>query len=371
MRRIVIPTLEKADGRGGIGRYIDAIVSTYPDAKVVRLEDAKYPTIYRAISPYNRDFVQFVHEVIPVGTVAWLLRKSYIIFLHGKDFDLARRNVWKRWLTKRILRGAEAVVVNSEGLKKEVDAFVGAERVQPILCVYPPVSDEMVEASKGTRKGKGWTDLRDLAKLAAGAIGLSITAPQPPPSKGGGATLTTLITVARLVERKGHLKVLDAMVKLPNTKYVIVGDGPMREKIEMRVAELGLSERVTIMTDIADEDLPTLYADADIFVMPTTQSKTDREGFGIVYLEANLFGLPVVGTRTGGVAEAILDGKTGVLVEDATDDLVRGLQVLIDSPELRSAMGSRGRVRVLEQFTREEQMGKLKEIIEASYDKRT
>jgi phosphatidylinositol alpha-1,6-mannosyltransferase len=167
------------------------------------------------------------------------------------------------------------------------------------------------------------------------------------------------------------LKVLEATVKLPNTKYVIVGDGPMREKIEMRVAELGLGERVTIMTNVDDEDLPVLYADADIFVMPTTQSKTDREGFGIVYLEANLFGLPVVGTRTGGVAEAILDGKTGVLVDDTTDDLVRGLQILIDSPELRAAMGSRGRMRVLEQFTREEQMGRLKEIIEPSYDKRT
>jgi phosphatidylinositol alpha-1,6-mannosyltransferase len=248
--------------------------------------------------------------------------------------------------------------VNSASLSGEVRSFA---RIEPIV-VYPPVSDEMVEASKRTRKGKGWTDLRDLAKLAAGAIGLPIaTTSRPLLASGTGPV--QLLTVARLVERKGHMKVLDAMVELPNTKYVIVGDGPMREKIEMRIAELGLVERVTIMTDVDDEDLPVLYADADIFVMPTTQSSVDREGFGIVYLEANLFGLPVVGTRTGGVAEAILDGKTGVLVDDTTDDLVKALQALIDSPELRASMGSRGRVRVLEQFTREEQMGKLRDIV--------
>jgi glycosyltransferase involved in cell wall biosynthesis len=356
MKRVIIATLEKAGARGGIGRYLDATVLTYPSIRVERISSGAYRDIFSAFKKTRQDVeLYFIHEVLPVGTVAWLLRKSYVIFLHGKDFDLARRNAWKRFLTKRILRSAKHIVVNSASLAAEVRAFVGTD---PIV-VYPPVSDEMVEASKGTRKGKGWTDLRDLAKLAAGAIGLSITPSRPSSSKEGGATQITLITVARLVERKGHMKVLDAMVKLPNTKYVIVGDGPMREKIEMRIAELGLAERVTIMTDVADEDLPVLYADADIFVMPTTQSTTDREGFGIVYLEANLFGLPVVGTRTGGVAEAIQDGKTGVLVEDTTDDLIKGLQVLIESLELRAAMGSRGRVRVLEQFTREEQMRKL------------
>lgn len=361
MKRIVIPTLEKEGAQGGIGRYISAIVSTYPGTKVLHLPSAKYPVIFSAFKG-EPDAVFFVHEVLPVGTVAWIKRVPYVIFLHGKDFDLGRRNAWKRWLLRRVLKGAQAIVVNSEALAAEVKGFSGAKPLhRDIHVVYPPVSDELVEASKGTRKGKGWTDLRDLAKLAAGAMGVSITPTQHASSKDGGVML---LTVARLVERKGHLKVLEAMTKLPNTIYTIVGNGPMKTKIAERILELGLADRVTMITDVQDADLPDIYTDADIFVMPTTQSKTDREGFGIVYLEANLFGLPVVGTRTGGVGEAILDGKTGVLVEDTVEDLVKALQVLIDSAELRAAMGSRGRVRVLEQFTREEQMGKLAGIIE-------
>ncbi len=367
MKRVAIPTLQKEGARGGIARYIDAIVLTYPSVAIERIARPSYELIFPIFWQSNQvTDLYFIHEILPVGTVAWLAKmmgsKPYVIFLHGMDFDLARRNAWKRWLTGRILRGAEAVVVNSEALKSEVESLrEGRHRSRPVLCIYPPVADALVEASKGVRKGKGWTDLRDLAKLAAGAIGLPVPTNQILRSAQDDKHVT-LLTVARLVERKGHLKVLDAMTKLSNTKYTIVGDGPMKEKIKAKIIELGLGERVTMITDADDLTLPEIYADADIFVMPTTQSSIDREGFGIVYLEANLFGLPVVGTRTGGVAEAIVDGKTGVLVDDTTDDLVKGLQILIDSPELRASMGSRGRVRVLEQFTREEQMGKLKEI---------
>ncbi len=366
MRRVTIPTLEKAGARGGIARYIDAIVSTYPGVKVEHIVESSYRNIFSVFRATKESTdVYFIHEVLPIGTVAWLLRKPYIIFLHGKDFDLARRNAWKRWLTKRILRGAERVVANSEALKAEVEDFKGRDMARPVLRIYPPVGDALVEASKGTRKGKGWTDLRDLAKLAAGAMGMPIaTTSRPLLASGTGPV--QLLTVARLVERKGHLKVLSAMTKLANTKYTIVGDGPMKETIKQRVTELGLTERVTFISDANDETLPDIYADADIFVMPASQSVTDREGFGIVYLEANLFGLPAVGTRTGGVAEAIVDGKTGVLVDDNDDDLVRGLKVLIDSPELRASMGSRGRVRVLENFTREEQMGKMRPMLEGN-----
>jgi len=371
MRRVVIPTLEKAGARGGIARYIDALVLTYPAVRVERILRSGYESIFPVFWKTHHDTdLYLIQEILPVGTVAWLTKltgsKPYVIFLHGMDFDLATRNSWKRWLTKTILRGAEAIVVNSEALRRDLAApnpYVSAER---IFVIYPPVSDVLIEAAKGVRKGKGWSDLRDLTKLAAGAIGMPISTTSRPLLASGTGSVH-LLTVARLVERKGHMKVLEAMTKLPGTKYTIVGSGPMKAKIEERIAELGLVDRVKMIPDADDETLPDIYTDADIFVMPTSESKTEREGFGIVYLEANLFGLPVVGTRTGGVSEAIVDGKTGVLVEDNVDALVEALRTLIDNPTLRSAMGSRGRVRVLEQFTREEQMGKLRESLFVSH----
>jgi phosphatidylinositol alpha-1,6-mannosyltransferase len=171
-----------------------------------------------------------------------------------------------------------------------------------------------------------------------------------------------LLTVARLVERKGHLKVLDALAKVPNATYHIVGDGPMLGAIQAKVNELGLGDRVTITTNAGDEQLPDIYRAADVFVMPTTKTEHDREGFGIVYLEAQLFGVPVIATRHPGVDEAVHDGEGGILVSDSPQELLAALERLKDQTT-RSKFGARGRASVTHYFTREQQMYKLLELL--------
>ena len=112
------------------------------------------------------------------------------------------------------------------------------------------------------------------------------------------------------------MKVLEAMKEMPDVQYTIVGDGPMRSVIEAKIRELGLTDRVTIRTDVTDAELPNVYRNADVFVMPSTKSDSDREGFGIVYIEAALFGVPSIAVRQPGVDEAIVDGVTGWLIDD-------------------------------------------------------
>lgn len=271
----------------------------------------------------------WIHHILPIGTVAWQLRllggKPYTIFLHGMDFDLARRNVWKRWLARRILRNARHVVANSQALAREVATF--AKIAEP-LVVYPCVDDSLVAAAE-----------------AAYAI--------------SGQDRVRLLTVGRLVERKGHLKVLEAIKDSTRFDYTIVGDGPMRATLLTKIQEYGISSRVHVRTAVDDRDLPDVYRNADVFVMPSTKSVTDREGFGIVYLEAGLFGVPSIAVRQPGVDEAVIDGVTGWLIDDSVGALRNVLHMLADRP-LRETFGRQARERVLENFTRDAQFASLR-----------
>ncbi len=261
----------------------------------------------------------------------FVTRKPYVVILHGLDFDLARRSAWKCWLTRRVLAGV-AIVVNSHALAEDVRVFLGL-RAAPIHVVHPCVHDAFVEASSLLAKSPS----------ATGAL--------------------TLLTVARLVERKGHLKIIRLLPQLPGVRYRIVGDGPMRNPILNLAHNLGVADRVEILQAVPDGKLPEVYRQADIFVMPTTKTEIDREGFGIVYLEAQLFGVPVVATRSAGVDEAVEDGKTGLLVDDTPEALAVAVARLLDDADLRHRLGEAGRKRVLGGFTREHVMRKLGPVL--------
>lgn len=333
MAKVLLPTIESPDAVGGIARYLEAIRQTF-QCEVRLLHVA--PT-YRDI--FTRVFWQprtekdiviiWINHLLPVGTVGWLWslisRKPYVIFLHGLDFDLARRNAWKQWLSQRILNRAKHIVTNTQALAKEVRAFV-PRAVEP-LVVYPVVSDALVSAAQSTPKKH--------------------------------SEQITLVTVARLVSRKGHRKVLQALTQLPEVNYLIVGDGPERRAIEQGVIDYGLQGRVKVITNATDQQLVEIYRSADIFVLPTTKTATDREGFGIAYLEAQLFGLPVIATNHPGVDEAIKNEVTGLLIDDTPEALENALRRLVSDPSLRTHLGDNGPAWVQQNFTRQEQMSKL------------
>src|SRR5206468_3076535 len=91
-----------------------------------------------------------------------------------------------------------------------------------------------------------------------------------------------------------------------------------RARLELLVAELGLADRVHFVGEVGPDALPAYYAACDLFVMPNRSEGADFEGFGIVFLEAAASGKPAIGGRSGGVTEAIDEGRTGLLV-DGTD----------------------------------------------------
>lgn len=144
-----------------------------------------------------------------------------------------------------------------------------------------------------------------------------------------------LLTVSRISLRemyKGHDKVIQAMPRLlrlfPDLLYVVAGDGDGLDELKRLTSEAGVDEHVRFIGRVADEELPDLYRTADVFVMPSK-----GEGFGIVFLEALLSGLPVVGCNCDGSVDPLQDGAAGYGIScDSEDELVEAVQQALNKP---------------------------------------
>ncbi len=159
-----------------------------------------------------------------------------------------------------------------------------------------------------------------------------------------------LLTIGRLVERKGVDRVLEALPALaadhPDLAYLVAGSGPHEPALRRRVRELGLEGRVVFAGAVPEEELPRLYNLASVFVMVSRyiRSKATIEGFGLVYLEAGASALPVVAGGSGGVVDVVRDGENGLLVDpESPADVAGALRFLLGHPEEARRMGARGR----------------------------
>jgi phosphatidylinositol alpha-1,6-mannosyltransferase len=163
---------------------------------------------------------------------------------------------------------------------------------------------------------------------------------------------SVLLTVGRLVPRKGVDTVLRALPAIaqdcPDVAYVVAGTGPDRARLERLADRLDVQDRVQFVGHVDHDQLPVYYSAADLFVMPARQDPPDVEGFGLVFLEANACGTPVIGARTGGMPDAILEGETGLLVPpDAPDALADAALRVLTNPNLARDLGQRGRHRAV------------------------
>lgn len=157
-----------------------------------------------------------------------------------------------------------------------------------------------------------------------------------------------LLSVGRLVERKGIDQVLHALPALlerhPDLHYLIVGEGPDRPRLERIAAAEGVTGRVTFTGRVAAERLADHYALCDLFVLPNRElADGDTEGFGLVFLEANACGKPVVGGRAGGAVEAVHDGQSGLLV-DGTNvaDITAAIDRILGDEALYASLSEGG-----------------------------
>ena len=165
-----------------------------------------------------------------------------------------------------------------------------------------------------------------------------------------------ILTVGRLVERKGVVHLVEALAQLPKESgafLVVIGDGPEAPRIRARALELGIGDRVQLRGRVTDEALRAAYASADVFVLPAiVDARGDTEGLGVVLLEAMNFGVPVVASAVGGIIDIVIDGETGLLVASADSGLLAAaLGRLCRDRELAARLGAQGQRFVADRFS--------------------
>jgi phosphatidylinositol alpha-1,6-mannosyltransferase len=277
--------------------------------------------------------VRFRPEVVCIAGLPrlyWLLplvravsRARVVFYIHGEEVSVpASEGRIARWFTRRAraaLKRADVVVTVSRWTQQRVlAAGVAPEKVKVVYNgldhsrFFPGPADDA---------------LREKHNLVG---------------------RRTVLTVARLDVRKGHETVLRALpavlAQVPNLVYLIVGDGPQRAHLKGLVAELGLSAHVVFVPSATDAEIPAYYHTCDLFVQPNRHMPDgDDEGFGLVFLEAGACRKPVVGGRSGGVPEAVVDGETGILVDGASvPETARAIIRVLMDPELATRLAANG-----------------------------
>jgi len=136
--------------------------------------------------------------------------------------------------------------------------------------------------------------------------------------------------------------------------YLVVGTGPYERELKQQAVELGIDSHVRWFGFVSEEELPQVYLASDLFVLCTRDVPEERavEGFGMVFLEAQSCGTPVVGTRAGGIPAAIQDGEGGWLIkQDDSQNLAEIIRQLVRSPDSFRTAGTHARQRVLREST--------------------
>lgn len=187
---------------------------------------------------------------------------------------------------------------------------------------------------------------------------------------GAGSDGTTILHVGRLVAKKGTAVLLRAFAMLrathPEARLAVVGEGPLRARVERLAGELGLGSSVAFLGALGRDEVVAQMRDAAMLAAPSLTARDgDAEGLPNVVVEAMACGLPVVATDHGGIGEAVADGESGFLVaEGAHEPLANRLAELLGDAALRRRMGAAGRAIAERKFDAARQM----DALEARYD---
>lgn len=200
--------------------------------------------------------------------------------------------------------------------------------------------------------------------------GIDITGFTPPDPARVGAIRAQfgtplLLFVGRLRYYKGLHFLVAALAQMRTPAHLlVVGTGPERPALQEQIQAAGLMQRIHFLDDVSDAELPTVYAAADLFVLP---SHLRAEAFGIVQLEAQAAGLPIVCTELGtGTSYVTQHGVTGFVVPPADPAaLARAIEVLLANPDLAQRMGAAGRQRVMQEFPPARMVARIEEVYRA------
>jgi len=248
-----------------------------------------------------------------------------LIGAHGLEI-LKEKRSWRRWIIRQAFRHAHrGIAVSSFARQALIDLGVSAEKLVRI-----PNGVDVDRFCPGQKPAALLSDYRLQGKKI-------------------------ILTLARLVPRKGQDQVIRALPKVlrevPDVVYLLAGKGGDESRLKALVDSLGLGDHVIFSGYVPPGKVADYYRLADVYVMASREIEEtgDVEGFGISFLEAGACRVPVIGGRSGGVSDAVVDGVTGLLIDPVNPDQIAGAIVrLLTDRSFAAKLASAGRRRVVE-----------------------
>ena len=268
---------------------------------------------------------------VPEGFLAWMLGKlggpPYWCYVHGEELTSCQSSRELRWMARRGLNGAEHLIANSQNTREILleDWKVPATKVTVMHPGVDSTAFTPAERSIAVRNKLGWGD-------------------RP-----------VVLTVGVLSERKGQDMMIRALpairLAIPDVLYAVAGEGRDRPRLEQLAADLGVTDAVQFRGAPNDQDLINCYQQCDLFTLPNRRAGCDIEGFGIVLLEAQSCGKPVIAGTSGGTAETMKIPETGTVTDCTIPDRLGEIVVewLQDSSR-RDRIGEAARRWIVERF---------------------
>ena len=328
--------------------FVVLTASSHPDARafdsaqaesgvtIVRVPESIlfFPTphalaqVRRCIQEHAIDLVLF-DPALPLGLLGPRVGVPYGVILHGAEVTVPGRVPGPRAALAHVLRGA-AVVISAGSYPAAEARRAAPEITAPVVEVPPGVDTSAIVTLRAPQR-----------RAARTRFGLPPTGP-------------LVVSLSRLVPRKGMDVLIRAAGRLapsyPDLAVAIGGDG--RELARLQRQAEASPVPVTLLGRVSDEDRAALLGSADIFVMACRNRwlGLEQEGFGIVFLEAAAAGVPQIAGDSGGAAEAVVHGVTGLVVGHPEDpgSVAEALRTLLADPKLRKRMGRAARTRARE-----------------------
>ncbi|MDA0281997.1 MAG: glycosyltransferase [Planctomycetota bacterium] len=286
-----------------------------------------YWRLFRAVKRVVRhENVTQLHcgRCLPEGWLAFLIKKlcrvPYVCYVHGEDVESAATSRELSWMVQKVLTNADYLIANSQNTAR----LLTQNWVLPeshVRVLHPGVdTSRFVPAprSEAVRRELSWNDR------------------------------TVVLTVGRLQERKGHDVMIEALSTIreaiPNVLFAIVGNGEQREQLQQLAVSHGVVDHVQFLGEVDDATMIRCYQQCDLFALPNRQVGRDIEGFGMVLVEAQACGRPVLAGASGGTRETMNIGRTGVVVpcENADGLAAEVTRLLLDRDSLED-MGKAAR----------------------------
>lgn len=276
---------------------------------------------------------QFGHYALRLLPVAEEAGVPLIAHFHGLDISSSLlQDRWYRWsLEKMIDRFTAVVCVGTEQKRRLIGLGVAADNVHLIPCGVP--TDDFA-FSQRTETGE-----------------------------------ITFVCVGRLVEWKGVHHTIAAYAvaasQIPESRLVIVGDGPEMSALKTRAKDLGVADRVEFVGSQDSAQVRQILQVSDVFLQHSLDHSSGWfEGFGVSVAEASAIGLPLVVAACGGITDQVLDGITGIVVPQRDEAaMAEGMVRLACDPGLRQRMGRAGRERMVQHYDTKLQVTKLEQVL--------